>query len=579
MQAYSISATVSNTEITKAVLFVDDNMTGSQYPGQQSRGFGFDNADDIIYYADDTFNSSLWRKAPQACYNAGATQAALEYLTALIEQYWGSLVSFKELPDIYHETATLATQATIGGDVVNISSAVTISEGRERTSILSDSPFNYAIEANTNGQDIIINFNVLPSDAIQGNKIHLSTTQEYSTMQVLIYWGRPAGTVEEGWLVQVGRVLHTNVPQRWIDAFQDAEVKPADDDPYSGEDGKEDPSGPGGGGGDDDQDNYDDDSDPNPVPPLPGITAVDTGFITLYNPSLYQLRQLASYMWDVTFDIEQLKKMFAEPMECILGLSIVPVNVPAGSARNVQLGNITTNVSMTVASSQYVEVNCGTIKVSEKWHSYLDYSPYTKMSIFLPFIGSHELDIDLIIGATLGVVYHIDVLSGGCVAFVTVNGNVRYEFAGQCAMSVPVTARDFTQTILALAQLVGNAGAAVMSGGLSAPVSAASIAGGVTAAANTANNVISNKPRIQKSGTIGGSNGILGSRKPYIIIERPKLCAPAEQNRYTGYPAYITYTLSELNGFTQVQNIHLDIPCTDSERDEIMTLLREGVIL
>ena len=576
MKTYVTSASVDNTPIERAFIFVDDTIASGRYPtGGSEDGFGFDSAADILYFFDDCFTSTTWRKAPQACYNGGATQMGLEYLSALIEQYWDGMVSFNRLDTVYHESTTLAEDATIAGNEVTISSSVSVSTSTEYVSILSDSPFDYTIMASGQANTMQFSFYVIPSEALVDGKLNFTTNMEVSVITCRIWIG-----ASNGWQCNSYISGHWNVPQKWINDLNGKNIEPApeDDDPYTGPDGTDEPSVPGGGSGDG-MDNYDPGSDPNPVPSLPGLSAVDTGFITLFNPTLYQLRELASYMWGSLFDIDNYKKLFADPMECILGLSIVPVDVPAGSATTVKVGNISTGISMTRASSQYVSVNCGTIEIKEKWKAYLDYSPYTKISIFLPFIGSHELDIDLIVGNTLGVVYHIDVLSGGCVAFVTVNGNVRYEFPGQCSMSIPITSRDFTQTLMALGQMAASAIGAVATGGLSAPVSAATIAGSATAAANTANNVISNKPRIEKSGNLGGSNAIIGSRKPYIIIERPRLCAPAEQNRFTGYPSYITYTLSELSGFTQMQNIHLNIDCTDSERDEIMTLLREGVIL
>lgn len=574
MRIYSVSANVPNTAVSKAFFICDSGVTDpTTFPSRSESGYTSADAFSIMTWFDSALDTSAWRKFPQGCYNSSGGVITPEVLTALIEQSWSGMTNFKALPTNYTQDTTLSTTATIEGNVLNLESSVSRSSNGQRTDILSDSPFAYTISSYDSNHAITFIFIVLPDDAVVNGKLALTTNMKYAIMNYRILTGDPGN-----WQLDAYRGVTANVPQRWIDALNGTEVTNADDDPYSGDTGSDEPSEPGGGGTEG-LDNEDPESDPNPVPSLPTLDVIDTGFITLFRPSLTELRNLASYMWGTNFDIDLFKKLFADPMECILGLSIVPVAVGSGGSTTVKVGNISTGVSMTKAASQYVEVNCGTIKVTEKWKSYLDYSPYTKISIFLPFIGTHELDIDLIVGNNLGVVYHFDVLSGGCVAFVTVNGNVRYEFSGQCAMSVPVTARDFTQTIIALGNLAAAGTAMVASGGMSAPVSAAAIGGAATSAANTASTVISSKPRIQKSGNIGGSNGIIGSRKPYIIIERPKLCAPASQNMYTGYPSYITYTLGELSGFTQVQDIHLDISCTDSERNEIMSLLREGVIL
>ena len=66
-------------------------------------------------------------------------------------------------------------------------------------------------------------------------------------------------------------------------------------------------------------------SDSIDIPPLPTASASSAGFITLFNPSLAQLNNLANYMWSDLLSLDTFKKIFADPMDCILGLSIIPV--------------------------------------------------------------------------------------------------------------------------------------------------------------------------------------------------------------------------------------------------------------
>ena len=572
MKVYKVPVTIDNTNIEYAFIFVDDDMTSGSYPVQQETGFGFDNADDILYWFDDAMNSSAWRKAPQARYNA-ATQMGLEYYSALIEQYWAGQTSFERLDPTYHQTTTLATTADIGGVECEIDSTVNVGQSTEYVGILFNSALSYLMMASGTGSTMFFNFNVLSSDAIQNGEIHLTENTKYASLENRIYTGG------SDWQLSSYVTSYGTVPSYWITQLNGIKVEP-DDDPYSGSDGTGSESTTGGGGGVTDEDNWDPTSDANPIPGLPSLSAADTGFVTLYNPSLYQLRSLASYLWSGAFDINTFKKIMADPMDTILGLNIVPVDVTSAGSRNVTVGNIDTGISMNVASSQYVTVDCGSVDVSEVWHGFLDYNPYTKLSIFLPFIGDHEIDVDIFQGSTMGIVYHVDILSGACVAFITAGGKVVYQFAGQCAVSIPVTSANYTQTILSLGTLVAGGVGIVATGGMSAPVTAANIAGGATAMANTAANVASSKPRFAKSGNVSGGNGIMGTQKPYLFIQRPKICAPAAQNIYTGYPSYITYNLGSISGFTQVQDIHLDgISCTETERKEIMSKLREGVIL
>ena len=54
--------------------------------------------------------------------------------------------------------------------------------------------------------------------------------------------------------------------------------------------------------------------------------------------------------------------------------------------------------------------------VPHKYNSYLDYAPYTKAEIFLPFIGFCPLNINDIMGKSVDITYNIDLLSGVCTA-------------------------------------------------------------------------------------------------------------------------------------------------------------------
>lgn len=331
-------------------------------------------------------------------------------------------------------------------------------------------------------------------------------------------------------------------------------------DPYGGG------SGTGGGTGD-----LDGTGDLISIPRLPTLSAVDTGFITLFNPTISQLSALSSYMWsNPAFDIEAWKKIFADPMQAILGLSIVPVIVPNGGEKDVTVGNISTGVKMTVAASQYVEVDCGTLNVNEYWGAYLDYDPYTKAEIYLPYIGIHPLSTDDIMNKSVHVVYHVDILSGACCAYVQCGETVLYSFIGQCASSIPITGDNWTNVINGAISIAGAVGTMVATGGASAPMAIGQIASTV---------VNQMKPSVEKSGAMSGTGGMLGVQTPYIILTRPRQAVPNNQNTFIGYPSFITEKLSELKGYTEIDSIHLEnVPATEPELSEIESLLKSGVI-
>lgn len=355
-------------------------------------------------------------------------------------------------------------------------------------------------------------------------------------------------------------------------------------DPYEGGGS----STTGGGDG-----TFDGSSDAVDIPSLPTVGATDAGFITLFAPTETQLKSLAEYMWSSAFDIEgggtaiAFKKLFNDPMDCILGLSVVPVSVPTSGAREITVGNIVTTVQMNVASQQYIEVDCGSISFTDKYFgSYLDYEPYTKMAIFVPYSGVHTISADDIMGKTVTLKYHIDILTGSLVAFLKCGNSVLYEFNGACASNIPVNSLNYASTIENAIRIAVNIGTTVATAGAAAPATGGltgkAIAQGVALAGSTAEGAISMKPSIDRAGSLGGTTGLMGNQIPYIIITRPRLCRPTNQNKIKGYPSFIEITLNELNkqGYTEFDSIILDgLYLTDAEKQELENILMGGVYL
>ena len=320
-------------------------------------------------------------------------------------------------------------------------------------------------------------------------------------------------------------------------------------------------------------------SDPIPDPEAPDIDAISTGLLTIFKPTLSQIQSLGDYLWSNAFDVDTLKKLFGDPMDAIIGLSIVPVNPPAGGSKNVKVGNIDTGISMSYLSRQFVEKDLGSLSIDPYIGSFMDYSPYTKIQIYLPYVGFRELSPEDVMGTTISIKYIIDVLTGGCNAILNVSGKgAIYQFNGSCIANVPLTALNYSGAIQNAISAVGSlvtTGAGVASG--NPALAGVGVVGLATRATNA---VINTKPTIQRSGNAGGSSGLCSVQFPYAIIERPRLSTPANYNGFIGNTLNVTMTIGDCEGLTMVEAIHLDnVLCTENEREELMKMLQEGVII
>ena len=325
------------------------------------------------------------------------------------------------------------------------------------------------------------------------------------------------------------------------------------------------------------------------IPGFPGLTATSTGIIGLFAPSTSQMQQLADYMWtdfggtgtgvvEVLEEIvEALKRMISNPLDYVIGLNIIPSQgLSIGGSSVIKFGFVSSGVSMARLSNQYFTVDCGSITFPPLCgNTFLDYAPYSKFSIYLPYIGVKDVDANDFVGHTIGVVYHGDTVTGGVTAYITKDGSVMYQYSGCCALNIPLSADNWGNTISGAVQIATSLVAAGASGG-AAGVGMAAAKGAASVAANPS--LLS--PQVSHSGAVSGGAGCMAVQYPFVIREAVRFHSTEGFNKYSGYPSYYKRSLGAVSGFTTVLDVHLEnVPATNGEIAEIENLLKSGVIL
>lgn len=311
-----------------------------------------------------------------------------------------------------------------------------------------------------------------------------------------------------------------------------------------------------------------------PIPVVPATGIQGTGFVAIYNPTQSQLAAFSQYMWSKNF-IDNISKLFEDPMQAIIGLHMIYATPSRGADHNIVCGYLDSGVTSRTVSSQYINMACGAIKINRYFGNILDYAPYTKVQLFLPFIGVVNLDTNEVMNSILNVTYRVDVLTGACLAQISVSrsdyGAVMYTFSGNCAVQLPISGGNYSSIIANTIGIGASIGATLASGGALAPVL---VAGAATAVSNS-------HLSVAHSGSIGANAGALGGKIPYLIITRPKPYNANNYNNFYGYPSNVTIKLSSCSGYTRVKDIHLEhiSRATDDELNEIESLLKEGVII
>ena len=320
---------------------------------------------------------------------------------------------------------------------------------------------------------------------------------------------------------------------------------------------------------------------PTPQPPLPvppPISSEATGLLHVYNPTNSEINEFGAWLW-TTFSgdlIDTLGKLFNNPMDAVIGLHELYCTPITGEPATIKAGFLESNTTSRLVTKRYTEINCGALVVPEHWGNYLDYTPYTKVYCYLPFIGIVELNADDIIGHGVQVVYKIDSYNGSCIAMIITAKTadvevVKYQFSGNCAVEVPITSgmKSAMQSALIGA---GTCAIGAAIGGAAVPV----IAG--MAVNNSVKSGFSNKNTVSHSGSFGSSYGAMGIKKPYIIVKRPIQKVVNGYNEKYGYPAHEMVTIGKCSGYLRCRDFDVQSStATEDEKKLIETLLKQGV--
>lgn len=351
-------------------------------------------------------------------------------------------------------------------------------------------------------------------------------------------------------------------------------------DIFKPDDPEDDPSGPGGGGGGGAYGS--EPSDSVPWEGVPNNSPVNSGFVHLYNPTEAQLIELRNYVYTAASVLEQLK-LTNNILDYIINLAMFPATPSVSGVGEISVANAHSGVLANIISNSFQICDCGSVNIRESYQSFADYTPLTKTSMFLPFIGTVQLDTDLVMNGTVSLSYGIDYFTGNCIAVVTIrnnhgmNGVLTYQYAGSCSMSIPMSGIDYSTKYQAQANQLATIGMGVAGVALSGGVGAL---GAASSFVNSALSVQAAKPQVQRSGSISGTSGLMGGFTPYILVERPAQSFPEYNNKLQGRPANIGGVLSSFSGYTEVAELVThNIKATDSELDEIKELLKTGIYI
>lgn len=325
----------------------------------------------------------------------------------------------------------------------------------------------------------------------------------------------------------------------------------------------------------DGRDGSKDDPNSDSIPDSSGYNTVGV-LTTTYAMTPARLKALGSFLWSGSF-IDNIKLLNNSPIENIVSLKAFPFDI-SGTDEEIVLGNVSTGVNgAKVATSYSYRTTIGSISIGKKFGSFLDYAPFTKMTIFLPFIGYKELDSNLFAGRILRVDYISDIVTGTCKAVIYADGNPVASFDGSMGIDVPISSSNRAQIEAGyISSFVDIA---------TSPLKGATPTGIVTDAISGMVDNALNMFHTQQGTGVSPSCDAYVTRSVFIIFDRPTIVSKdytnTDRNAFNhtkGRMCMLSRTIGSLKGFTKTTSeIDLSsIACLDAERDEIRSILSSG---
>lgn len=329
---------------------------------------------------------------------------------------------------------------------------------------------------------------------------------------------------------------------------------------FTVKDGKE-----GSDGYTDDNDNgYDDGKDNDEKDNDTGDVSAGIGVLTsTFKMTKERLVQLGQFLWGSNI-FDKFSLVNNNPIENIISCKSIPINTD-GANQEIILGNVATGVNGEKISNNFAKQTIGSIAISEHYHNFLDYAPYTNVILYLPYIGFKELDTTLVMNKTLQVIYTVDAITGGCLAQVYSNSVRLYEFTGNVGIDIPITASNRAQVE-----------AGYIQAGVGATTSA--LGGNIGSAVTSLLNSATSQYHYSSTGNPSPMCVASTNRTCYVIIDRPNYQNLKAFNHTRGRKCYLSKTIGKLHGFTICDsNIDLSgINATQSELEELKEILSSG---
>lgn len=312
----------------------------------------------------------------------------------------------------------------------------------------------------------------------------------------------------------------------------------------------------------------------------------DMRFNKKYYGGVGLITSLGTYLNSIP-SLTDLGFLFSTPSEYLVSVKAFPFDLSklektSSTTQNIRLGVEDTGVEANVYTLIKPSLNLGTYKFELKnvVNEFLNFAPYTKLTVFLPYIGFVELDPNEVMEFTVSFDYAIDLDSGEVTCAISVIDNgpayVIKTISGKIAIDIPfgsTNAREIHKQFVT--SMIGQIGSSIATIGTGAKGLPSVISKSTTGLLNSL------QYHYNKGGSaLSGLNNLPLPTSIYVIWERNEV--QSDPYEYKGRPDPHSTMLSNLHGYTEIDRFNDEIDlsfATKEEVDELRNLLQTGVYL
>lgn len=339
-----------------------------------------------------------------------------------------------------------------------------------------------------------------------------------------------------------------------------------------------------------------------------GSGTVTSPFVSTYVLSRAGVLNIANVFYTddntILTNIKKGLELFgASPYESLVGLTWYPFDVTtictAVSQNYIYFGSykyegVTASKVQNLTSGY---INAGTVYVSPLFNSYRDFSPYTELSVWLPYHGYEKLDIEKYIGKSVNIRYYVDILTNTYIIALVANNQIVDTFSGNIGVTLPLSGQNMSEYANNMIRSVMGAAGGVVGGAVSGAMvgsavpgvgnAVGAIAGGLIGGAAgiaTGSYNIAQKPKPKDLTVVRGafSAGAASYMPQYVIFKYDvhDLIVPDNLTQLYGRPSSSGGKIGSFSGYLKVDTVKLNTDrMTDAEINETIALLKEGIFI